>query len=166
MKYTVTIDTDNSLKKVEKLFIALKDLGAIDGIIEIEEIKDPVPETPTPEVVNGLVFSLKDTMETLYEYYPKKQGKAKGIEYMSAYLTKGRVVKGFGRLTYNAHQLSLAIRQYAFECEDKDEQYIQMFSTFMNKSVIDYVEKTKEKYENGMQKKYGDDWENKKFIYK
>lgn len=166
MEYIIKINSDNSIKKIEKLFVALKELGAINAF-DMEIVEEHKKEEPAPMLSeNEQLCNLSETVETLYNFYPKKQGKAKGVEYLIAYLTKGREVKGYGKIKFNYYQLSLAIRSYAIECKDKEEQYIQMFSTFMCKNVIDYVDKTKAIYEHGMREKFGDDWQKVKFIYK
>ena len=164
MKYIVELTSDNSRKKIEKLLSALKELGVVTGDFKIIEEETPKAENQKPEIKDAI--SLIETVEMIYNFYPKKQGKAKGMEYLNAYLTKGRVIAGFGKVILNHHQISLATRQYAIDCKDTEKKFIQDFSTFMNKTILDYVDKTKETYEKGMEAKYGIDWREKKFTYR
>ena len=111
---------------------------------------------------------VEDVAAQIYEQYPRKEGKAKGFELIKAYLTKGKDIAGYGVVKFNHEQIYCAVREYQFECDDqqKDKQFIQLFSTFMYKTVIDYVEKSQKGYEEYMLRKYGNEWRNIKFIYK
>ena len=116
---------------------------------------------------NVIEVNISETIERIYKAFPRKEGKAKGFEYAIAFL-KGRKIAGLGTVKYNHEQLYCAVRQYSFECEDNhtEERYIKLFSTFMNKPVCDYVEKSTEGYESYMERTYGNEWRNIKFTYR
>lgn len=116
---------------------------------------------------NVIEVNISETIERIYKAFPRKEGKAKGFEHAIAFL-KGRKIAGLGTVKYNHEQLYCAVRQYSFECEDNhtEERYIKLFSTFMNKPVCDYVEKSTEGYESYMERTYGDEWRNVKFTYR
>lgn len=123
------------------------------GIAELEDKSDDF-------------IRVEDVAARIYEQYPRKEGKAKGIEHLKAYLTKGRQIAGYGTVKFNHEQIYCAVREYQFVSEQADTEFVQLFSTFMNKTVIDYVEKSKTGYEEYMLRNYGDEWRNHKFIYK
>ena len=83
---------------------------------------------------------LEKNFKIIYESYPKKVGKSKGYEYYLGWL-KGRKISGKTiRLTNK--QIWQAIANYKREI-DKNEtelQFIKQFDTFMNKSILDYIE--------------------------
>lgn len=83
---------------------------------------------------------LENNFKIIYDSYPKKVGKSKGYEYYLGWL-KGRKISGRTiRLTNK--QIWQAIANYKREI-DKNEtelQFIKQFDTFMNKSILDYVE--------------------------
>lgn len=167
-RYSVELITHGTKIQLNKLFQALADLGAIGKEFEITPLADKQTEEKK-EDGNVIVLSLAETVETLYTEFPRKEGKAMGVEACVAFLNKGRQVTGYpGKTRLNHHQLSLAIREYARICEkeQKEKQYIQMYSTFMNKTVLDFVESTRDIYEQGMHDKYGEDWQKLKFIYR
>ena len=116
---------------------------------------------------NVIEVNISETIERIYKAFPRKEGKAKGFEHAIAFL-KGRKIAGLGTVKYNHEQLYCAVRQYSFECEDNhtEERYIKLFSTFMNKPVCDYVEKSTEGYESYMERTYGNEWRNIKFTYR
>lgn len=124
-------------------------------------------EKPTESDGNIVEVNISETIERIYKAFPRKEGKAKGFEHAIAFL-KGRKIAGLGTVKYNHEQLYCAVRQYSFECEDNhtEERYIKLFSTFMNKPVCDYVEKSTEGYESYMERTYGDEWRNIKFTYR
>ena len=108
---------------------------------------------------------IRDVFEQTYGAYPKKKGKAEGAKAYLAYLTTGRELKGTGRVKLNHQQIYVAVQEYAEQCADKDPQYIQLFSTFMNATVVDLVEETQADYKRVMLGKYGEGWENIRFEY-
>lgn len=83
---------------------------------------------------------LENNFKIIYDSYPKKVGKSKGYEYYLGWL-KGRKISGRTiRLTNK--QIWQAIANYKREI-DKNEtelQFIKQFDTFMNKSILDYIE--------------------------
>lgn len=120
-----------------------------------------------PAKSNVITLSVKEAAEEIYKHYPRKEGKAKGFEQVKQ-LLKGKTVSGIGRVKFNHCQLSCAVQEYAFICkqEEREPKYIQIFSTFVNRTVIDYVEKSTAGYEEYMQRKYGEKWREIKFEYK
>lgn len=158
----------------EKSMLNLKRNGAYTYAAEEEEqLSFDMPETENntvssaPEDENTVRVSISEACDKIYKVYPRKQGKAKGYEHIKAYIVKGRDTVGLGRIKYNHEQLFCAVREYQFDCEDnhKDKEFIQMFSTFMNKTVIEYVEKSEKGYKEYMRRTYGDGWERLKFVY-
>lgn len=115
---------------------------------------------------NTVTMSVKEAAEFIYEAYPRKEGKAKGFEQVKQ-LLKGKTVSGIGRVKFNHCQLYCAVRDYAIDCEEsgRETKFIQLFSTFMGKTVLDYVEKSVSGYEEYMQRKYGNEWRDIKFVY-
>lgn len=83
---------------------------------------------------------LENNFKIIYDSYPKKVGKSKGYEYYLGWL-KGRKISGRTiRLTNK--QIWQAIANYKREI-DKNEtelQFVKQFDTFMNKSILDYIE--------------------------
>jgi hypothetical protein len=165
-RYAIEVTTLGTKGQLEKLLQSLTDLHAIKEY----SVTPIVAKMEKPKDLDNVVcYPLTSTVETLYNEYPRKQGKTEGVKNCIAYLNKGRQITGYpNKVQLNHHQLSLAIREYARVCEkeQKEKQFIQMFSTFMNSKVLDYVESTRDIYEQGMQDKYGDGWQKLKFIYK
>lgn len=117
---------------------------------------------------NTVTLSVKEAAEHIYLAYPRKEGKAKGFERVGQ-LLKGKEFKVLGKVRYNHEQLYCAVREYALECEEtnREKQYTKMFDVFMNGAVVEYIEKAaKNGYEKYMQREYGDEWRNVKFVYK
>lgn len=119
-----------------------------------------------PPNSNVVTMTVQEAAEHIYSAYPRKEGKAKGFEQVGRWL-KGKRINGMGRVKFNHEQLYCAVREYALCCEENGTElkFIQLFSTFMNKTVIDYVEKSAEGYEKYMQREYGDEWRKIKFEY-
>ncbi len=119
-----------------------------------------------PEKKNTVTMSVQEAAEIIYKAYPRKEGKAKGFEQVRQWL-KGKRISGIGWIKFNHEQLYCAVREYAICCEENGTElnYIKHFSTFMNKTVLDYVEKSVSGYEERMQKNYGNDWRDVKFEY-
>ena len=84
---------------------------------------------------------LEKNFKIIYESYPRKEGKSKGFDYYKGYVTTGRKMSGRNVKLTN-RQIWDAISKYKQELEQKgtEPEYIQMFSTFMNKTILDYVE--------------------------
>lgn len=116
---------------------------------------------------NTRIISVKEAVELIYSQYPRKEGKTKGFEQVKQ-LLKGKTVSGIGRVKYNHEQLYCAVRDYAMDCEEngRETKFIQLFSTFMGKTVLDYAEKSAAGYEKYMERKYGSEWRSIKFTYK
>ena len=116
---------------------------------------------------NTRTISVKEVAELIYSKYPRKEGKARGIEQVGQ-LLKGKSVSGIGWVKFNHGQLYCAVREYAMCCEENEREtkFIQIFSTFMNKTVLDYVENSAEGYEKYMKREYGNEWRKIKFVYK
>lgn len=110
-------------------------------------------------------LDIDELFELTYSEYPRHEGRAKGEVSYRNYLTTGKLI-GKRRYKYNHQQIYIAVQQYADEKKDKEQQYIALFSTFMNSHIVDYVEKTKEQYQEVMRDKYGDEWEAVKFAYR
>ena len=83
---------------------------------------------------------LEKNFKIIYETYPRKEGKSKGFDYYKGYVTAGRKISGRNVKLTN-RQIWDAISKYKQELEQKgtEPKYIQMFSTFMNKTILDYV---------------------------
>lgn len=108
--------------------------------------------------------SLQEKLQTIYQQYPRKVGKQAGIKVLKAFLTKGRLIDG-KRIKLNHVQAELAVISFAEEMKGKDPQYISHFSSFMNSKILDYVENTREQYEQTMKEALGPEWETIRFIY-
>lgn len=115
---------------------------------------------------NTVTMTVKEAAELIYSQYPRKEGKAKGFEQVGQWL-KGKRINGMGRVKFNHEQLYCAVREYAICCEENGTElkFIQLFSTFMGQTVLDYIEKSAEGYEGRMQREYGDEWRKIKFEY-
>ena len=100
------------------------------------------------------ILSVDDLFEKTYAIYPRKEGKAKGKAAYKLYLTKGKEISG-DKYKFDHQQIFIAIQQYAEECADKDRQYIQQFTTFMNGTLVDYIERTSADYKRFMSERYG-----------
>jgi len=128
---------------------------------------DVIGEKPAERDPRVITLSIKEVAEEIYKPYPRKEGKAKGIEQVRQFL-KGKRISGLGTVRFNHAQLYCAVRDYAMDCEEngREIKFIQQFSTFMGKTVIDYVEKSAAGYEKYMLREYGDEWRRIKFVYK
>ncbi len=115
---------------------------------------------------NTVTMPAQEAAEIIYKAYPRKEGKAKGFEQVRQ-LLKGKHVSGIGRVKFNHEQLYCAVKEYALCCEENGAElkFIQLFGTFMGRTVLDYVEKSAPGYENYMQREYGDEWRKIKFEY-
>lgn len=84
----------------------------------------------------------KEDFEKIYAEYPKKRGKAKAFEYYRGYVGKGRAINGI-RYHLDRKEIYLAMMTYIHEREQEgaELQFYQDFSTFMNKTVVDYLQK-------------------------
>jgi len=155
-------------ENTEKQNLSSKSDDERDIQLSLSEDNNVIEEKPVERDTHVITLSVKEAAEEIYKPYPRKEGKAKGFEEIQAYLKKGRSLAGLGTVRFNHEQLYCAVRDYAIDCEEKgtERQYIQLFSTFMNKTAPDYVEKSAAGYEKYMEGKYGNDWRNIKFAYR
>ena len=79
----------------------------------------------------GGVYFLKEDFESVYQLYPRKLGKATGLD---------RLVKTI-RSEQAFADFLVAVKNYAEYCKihQLEEKYIMHFSTFANKRWLDYV---------------------------
>ena len=81
-----------------------------------------------------------EDFEIIYKAYPKKRGKAKAFEYYRGFVGKGRKINGT-RYKLDRRQIYLAVVAYVQEKGEAgtDIQFYQDFSTFLNKTILDYL---------------------------
>ena len=84
---------------------------------------------------------LQYNFDQIYKVYPRKERKQDGYSYYRGYVGSGRKING-RRWKLTDEQIFKAVKKYSKEVADKDERYIQQFGTFMNKTILDYVEET------------------------
>lgn len=97
-------------------------------------------KTPVKVSKNTVLQKDKDDFEKIYAAYPKKRGKAKAFEFYRGYVGKGRIVNGT-RYHLTPKQIYLSVAAYVEEKEGVGTEisFFQDFSTFMNKTVLDYL---------------------------
>ena len=137
----------------------------IDADKNVEKESDKPPNQDKSELDGDELF------EKIYGTYPRKTGKSDGKVAFIGYLTTGRKLKGQGTVKLNHVQIGYAIRHYAGEVAEKDEEYIKQFGTFMGSEngkypIVDYIEASKPEYEAAMFKKYGEEWQKIKYKYR
>ena len=137
-----------------------------DGQLSLTDNNSETADKPSDG--NTVTVSVKEAAELIYSQYPRKEGKTEGFERVGQFLKKGRVIGGLGRVKLNHEQIYCAVRDYAMDCEEsgRERKFIQIFGTFMNKTVCDYAEKSASGYEKYMERKYGSEWRSVKFVYK
>ena len=83
---------------------------------------------------------LDKNFEIIYNSYPKKKGRAKGYDLYKGWL-RGRDISG-RKVKLTNKQMWNAIANYKREIENNgtELQFVKQFDTFMNKSILDYVE--------------------------
>jgi hypothetical protein len=83
---------------------------------------------------------LDKNFEIIYNSYPKKKGRAKGYDLYKGWL-RGRDISG-RKVKLTNKQIWNAIANYKREIENNgtELQFVKQFDTFMNKSILDYVE--------------------------
>ncbi len=114
------------------------DTGRIQDISEPEQV--PLPDRKTA------LEQDREDFEIIYKAYPKKRGKAKAFEYYRGFVGKGRMLNGTRyRLTPREIYLAVAAYVEAKEETGTDLQFYQDFSTFMNKTILDYLPKKEDK---------------------
>ena len=164
-KSLLTLDENNSYKLLGNGMYpeCIQDVSALDTQVRLG--KDSIELDTISPTSSGESVSIEDVFDKTYAIYPRKEGKTKGRQAYVSYLKKGRNVGG-KKIRLNHQQIYFAVQAYAADVEGKDKQYIQHFDTFMNSTVVDYVEQTKPDYEAWMQEQHGKDWEKIKFEYR
>lgn len=122
-------------------------------------------ESFAPQVVE---LNFNETFEMLKSYYPKKDiGVSNARKIIKNLFEKGFTDNQKNVVKANHHLVSLAIRNYANECEAKEfeERFIKNFDNFLSNHLADYYEKSKDNYIDGMKNKYGINWDKVKFRY-
>ncbi len=106
----------------------------------IQDESEPDTQPPEPDRKTKLQQDTED-FELIYKRYPKKRGKAKAFEYYRGFVGKGRMLDGI-RYKLDRREIYLAVDAYVREKEEAgtDLQFYQDFSTFMNKTILDYVQ--------------------------
>lgn len=163
---TLEISHNKILKENTDKKISSESDDDTDGQLSLTEEK--YSETADkPERKNTVTISIREAAEHIYSAYPRKEGKAKGFEQVGQ-LLRGKTVSGTGWVKFNHEQLYCAVRDYAMDCEEngRETKFIQLFGTFMGKTVLDHVEKSAEGYKKYMRREYGEEWRNIKFVYK
>ncbi|MCI8564954.1 MAG: hypothetical protein HFI39_01325 [Lachnospiraceae bacterium] len=107
-----------------------------DGEREREKEENPLLE---PDKKTALVQD-KEDFEKIYGIFPKKRGRTRAFEYYRAYVGKGRIIGGT-RYRLAKRQIYLAVASYVQQMEEAgtELQFYQNFSTFMNKTILDYL---------------------------
>lgn len=119
-----------------------------------DSVNAPVEEAPTDEVKEETEKAIQERknkaaerekrekdFETIYRIYPKKVGRQKAFEYYLGYVGKGRRISGANyRLTNR--QIYIAVMRYVQEQKESNTeiQFYKNFDTFMNKTVLDYID--------------------------
>lgn len=157
---------NTNISNTKELNISSKSDDDTDGQLSLTE-ENHSETADKPPNCNTVTMTVQEAAEIIYLAYPRKEGKAKGFEQVGQWL-KGKRISGMGRVKFNHEQLYCAVKEYALCCEENGTElnYIKHFSTFMGKTVMDYVEKSAPGYEKRMQRKYGEKWRNIKFVYK
>lgn len=152
-------------RNTDKINISSKSDDDTDGQLLLVD-ENQTGTADKPEKKNTVTMSIREAAEHIYSAYPRKEGKAKGFEQVRQWL-KGKRISGMGRIKFNHEQLYCAVKEYAICCEENGTElkFIQLFGTFMGRTVLDYIEKSAEGYEGRMQREYGNEWRNVKFEY-
>jgi hypothetical protein len=84
--------------------------------------------------------SREDDFKIIYAIYPKKVGKSKAYEHYLGWL-KGRVING-KRIVLSNEKIYDAVKKYVdvLAYRNTELKFYQDFSTFMNKTILDYLE--------------------------
>lgn len=134
--YTPCIQSVSKMEAQYSIEIDNNILCAPDGAQESEKTEKRTPELDKKAALQ------QDTedFEEIYKIYPKKKGKAKAFEYYRGFVGKGRMLGGT-RYRLNRREIYLAVDAYVREKEEAgtDLQFYQDFSTFMNKTILDYL---------------------------
>ncbi|MCM1328459.1 MAG: helix-turn-helix domain-containing protein [Ruminococcus sp.] len=168
LKSRLSKNERQTFKKCTADFQNLKEININNNTDNISSVPSDERDFSAEKADKNTAFiSVKEAAEHIYSAYPRKEGKAKGFEQIKQ-LLKGKNISGIGRVKFNHEQLFCAVRDYAIDCEEsgRETKFIQLFGTFMGKTVIDYAEKSACGYEEYMQRKYGEEWRSVKFVYK
>ena len=108
------------------------DTGCIQDVSEPEQSSAPDKKTALEQD--------REDFEIIYKVYPKKRGKSKAFEHYRGFVGKGRKINGT-RYKLDRRQIYLAVAAYVQEKEEAgtDLQFYQDFSTFMCKTILDYL---------------------------
>ena len=125
---------NNTVKDINSFFNnnTLVDSDESTNVREEKEQKSLSPEEEKDKLIKNF--------GKIYSKYPKKVGKAKAFDYYRQYLKGRKMSTGTVKLTNL--QIWHAVKKYVEEKESKETEmkYYQDFSTFMNKTILDYLE--------------------------
>lgn len=125
---------NNTVKDINSFFNnnTLVDSDESTSVGEEKEQKSLSPEEEKDKLIKNF--------GKIYNKYPKKVGKAKAFDYYRQYLKGRKMSTGTVKLTNL--QIWHAVKKYVEEKESKETElkYYQDFSTFMNKTILDYLE--------------------------
>lgn len=167
--YLNMLETDNMITKVSdnsKTLITIENYEVFQGVDEETDnpLDNPLPNTTDNLLDNKTDSKTDNSLDTnknikniknniyaqneqlekdfkiIYDSYPKKVGKAKGFDLYKGWL-KGRDISG-RKVKLTNKQMWSAIAKYKREIENNgtELQFVKQFDTFMNKSILDYVE--------------------------
>lgn len=87
----------------------------------------------------------KADFEQIYAIYPKKKGRTRAFEHYRNYVGKGKKIAGIN-YRLSPREIYLAVDAYINERQEvgTETQFYQDFSTFMNKTIIDYLPEKEE----------------------
>lgn len=134
--YTPCIQSVSKMEAQYSIEIDNNIFCAPDGAQESEKTGKRIPES---DKKTALQQDTED-FEAIYKIYPKKKGKAKAFEYYRGFVGKGRMLGGI-RYKLDRREIYLAVDAYVREKEETGTnlQFYQDFSTFMNKTILDYL---------------------------
>ncbi len=133
---------------------------------QIATVEPPQIESPADEPK----INIPDEFLTLYKHYPCSIGKNKkqSLNLYYGWLTgKTITVMGSRKLVkYNHIQMKFALKAFIEEHAESEEQFIPRMTTFFGeKTLCDYIAKSRPVYEAYMLKTYGEEWQKVKFSY-
>ena len=108
-----------------------------------EEEKAPLPSDKKASLRKDKKAALqkdREDFEKIYAVYPRKKGKEDAFKHYLGFVGEGRVINGT-RYHLSRKQIYLAVAAYAKEqkAAGTEIDYCQYFSTFMNKTILDYL---------------------------
>ena len=129
-----------------------------------------VEQAHTETVDSEPKISIPDEFLTLYKHYPCSIGKNKkqSLNLYYGWLTgKTITVMGSRKLVkYNHIQMKFALKAFIEANAENEEQFIPRMTTFFGeKTLCDYIAKSRPAYEAYMLKTYGGEWQKVKFSY-